>query len=214
MAPIRIGLIGLNANIKPGSFGGQWGIIHLAALKASPHYQLVAICNSSVESAKRAIATHELGEHIRAYGSPEDIAADPEVDMIAVSVHVDRHYELAKPAILAGKNVFIEYPLASNMEQMEELQRLAHEKGVKVVVGAQAVADPVHQKIKQILRDGTIGDVVSSNFDTVLPIVTADGWSDALAVWLKMDFCGNRFTIGMGHSKHSLSRSLFNALPL
>lgn len=204
MAPIRIGVIGLNADINPGVIGGQWGIVHINALKASPLYHIVAVCNSTVQSATRAIAAHELGEHVRAYGSPEDIAADPEVDMVSVIVHVDKHYGLAKPAILAGKNLLIEYPLASNMEQMEELQRLAREKGINVAVGAQAVADPVQQKIKKILRDGTIGDVVTSHFDTALPIVTADGWYDSLAYWLRMENAGTRFTIGLGHSEYSL----------
>ncbi|CAG9998787.1 unnamed protein product [Clonostachys byssicola] len=200
MVPIRIGLIGLNADFKPDALAGQWGIIHIAALKASPLYQVVAVCNSTAQSAARAIAAHGLGEHVRAYGSAEDIAADPEVDMISVIVNVDKHYDLAKPAILAGKNILVEFPLASNMEQMEELQKLAHEKGVKVVIGAQAIADPVHHKIKKMLRDGTIGDVVSSYFDTAMLLTTADGWSDAVAFWLNMEHGGSRFTIGLGHS--------------
>ncbi|CAH0053762.1 unnamed protein product [Clonostachys solani] len=200
MAPIRIGVIGLTADFKPGALAGQWGIIHIAALKASPLYQVVAVCNSTAQSAARAIAAHGLGEHVRAYGSAEDIAADPEVDMISVVVNVDKHYDLAKAAILGGKNLLIEFPLASNMEQMEELQKLAREKGVEVVVGAQAIADPVQHKIKKVLRDGTIGDVVSSYFDTALLVTTADGWSDALAFWLNIESGGSRFTIGLGHS--------------
>ncbi|KAK7219807.1 hypothetical protein V2G26_007810 [Clonostachys chloroleuca] len=200
MAPIRIGVIGLNADFKPGAIAGQWGVIHIAALKASPLYQVVAVCNSTAQSAARAIAAHGLGEHVRAYGSTEAIAADPEVDMISVVVNVDKHYDLAKPAILAGKNLLVEFPLASNLEQMEELQKLAREKGVKVLVDAQAMADPVQHKIKKVLREGNIGDVVSSYFDTAFPVTTADGWSDALASWLNMEHGGSRFTIGLGHS--------------
>jgi predicted dehydrogenase len=164
-------------------------------------YQVVAVCNSTAQSAARAIAAHGLGEHVRAYGSAKDIAADPEVDMVSVIVHVDKHYDLAKAAILAGKDPLVEFPLASNVEQMEDLQKLAREKGVKAVVGAQAIADPVQHKIKKVIRDGTIGDVVSSYFDTALLLTTADGWSDALAFWLNMEHGGSRFTIGLGHSQ-------------
>lgn len=47
------------------------------------------------------------------------------------------HYDLAKPALLAGKDVFLEWPLASNLLQAEELIAIAKSKGSRVIVGLQ-----------------------------------------------------------------------------
>ena len=73
MAPIRIGFIGLSSN-------QSWAVwAHLPYLKDTSKYSIVALCNSSVESAKAAIQAHGLPSGTKAYGSPEDLAADPDV---------------------------------------------------------------------------------------------------------------------------------------
>ncbi len=77
---------------------------HLPSLLASPHYEIVALCNSTVKSAEESIEYHKLGSNVKAYGSPEDIAKDPKVELVVVSVNITKHYEIAKPALLAGKN--------------------------------------------------------------------------------------------------------------
>lgn len=199
MAPIRIALIGLAKTVKTGVIGGQWGVQHVAALKALPQYQIVAVCNTSVESATKAIKTHDLGPDVRAYGSGVELAADKDVDMVSIVVHVDFHYELALPAIAAGKDLYIEYPTAGNTKEVEELARLAKERGVRVAVGAQAVADPVQRQLKKFLSEGAIGDVVFSSFHGQIPFVTADGWSADLKWWLEKGGTCNRLIVFLGH---------------
>lgn len=199
MAPIRIALIGLTGKVNPNVIGGQWGVQHITALKALPQYRVVAVCNTSVESAARAIKTHDLGPEVRAYGSGADLAADPDVDLVSIVVHVDHHYELALPAIAAGKDLYIEYPVTGRASEVEELARLAREKGVRVAIGAQAVADPVQRQLKKLLREGAVGDVVFTSFQGQIPIVTADGWSHDLKWWLDKDATCNRLTVFLGH---------------
>ncbi len=66
MAPIRVGFLGLS---KSG-----WAVkAHLPYIKATDKYEIVAVCNSSVESAKEAIKTHSLPESTKAYGDPNGI---------------------------------------------------------------------------------------------------------------------------------------------
>jgi predicted dehydrogenase len=64
MAPIRVGFIGLSSS------GWAKGA-HFPFLKESDKYEIVAICNSSVESAKEAIKSYELPSTTKAYGNPE-----------------------------------------------------------------------------------------------------------------------------------------------
>ncbi|KAL1595070.1 hypothetical protein SLS60_009757 [Paraconiothyrium brasiliense] len=158
MAPVKIGFIGLSST-------QSWAVwAHLPYLKASSKYQIVALCNSSVDSAKKAIETHGLPSSTKAYGSPSDLAADPDVELVVCSTRVDKHYDCLLPALEAGKDVFCEWPLASNAKQAEAMLALAREKGVKTLVGLQAGVSPVLLKIKSVIEEGRIGRVVSSMF--------------------------------------------------
>jgi len=158
MAPIRIGLIGLSAT---GSWASQ---AHLPYLKESSKYTIVALCNTSVQSAQAAIAKHDLPASTKAYGSYKDLANDPDVDLIVCSVRVDRHYDAVKPALEAGKDVYCEWPLGKNLEEGLELAELAKKKGVRTMVGLQARQAALVKKIKEVVDSGRIGKILSVTF--------------------------------------------------
>ena len=135
MAPIRVGLIGLSTISSP-HVPGAWAVLaHLPALQENPSYAITALCNSSIASAEASIAHHKLGSHVRAYGDPEDLAQDPDVDLIVISVQVTKHLKLAKPALLAKKDVFVEWPLGASTSEAEELNNLAKMANLKTKEG-------------------------------------------------------------------------------
>jgi predicted dehydrogenase len=151
MAPIKIGFIGLSSS-------QSWAVwAHLHYLKNNTKYEVVALCNSSLRSAKAAITTHGLPPSTKAYGSPDELAADADVELVVCSVRVDKHYDALMPALKAGKDVFCEWPLAKDAAQAEELVKVAREKGVKTLVGLQAGVSPTLLKLKQIINEGKIG---------------------------------------------------------
>lgn len=201
MSPTRIGLIGLSALsdvITPGVWAG---LVHLPYLQSSPEYEVVALCNTSVDSARRAIALHKLSDTTKAYGSPEDLANDPDVDMVVCSVRVMRHFELTKPSILMKKDVFIEWPLGANVAEAEELTRLAKASGVRTIVGLQARAEPLLSELKKIINDGKIGKVISTCvLGTLLPPV----WLEGADYYLDMKNGGGDFYISFGHCQITL----------
>jgi predicted dehydrogenase len=136
---------------------------HLPYLLKSPHYEITALCNSSVESAETAIKRHSLPSSTKAYGNPEDLAKDANVDLVVCCVRVDRHHRLTMPPLKAGKAVFVEWPLAANLAQAEEMLAAAKESGSKTMVGLQARAGPVVLKVKELVEAKAIGDLISSN---------------------------------------------------
>ena len=72
MAPTRVGLIGLSGAPPDKYEGVSWTPrAHLPYLQASPHYEIVALLNSSVESAKAAIQRYDLPAWTKAYSNPE-----------------------------------------------------------------------------------------------------------------------------------------------
>lgn len=173
MAPIRVGFLGL-------SKAGWARNAHLPFLKSSEKYQIVAICNSSVESSEAAIKLYDLPAETKAYGDPEgqspsaqhcgqaanakkDLAKDSNIDLVVCSVRVDRHLLTISPSLKAGKDVYVEWPLGKNLAEAQELLRLKNEGKVKhATVGLQARQAPIIKAIKKLIADGKIGRVLSS----------------------------------------------------
>ncbi|CAI6336468.1 unnamed protein product [Periconia digitata] len=156
MAPQkRIGLIGLSA-------GGSWASrSHLSYLNSSPYYTITALQNSSKESAEASAKAYNLS-NVSTHGSPDDLAKDPNVDIVAVSVNVPQHYKLTKPAIEAGKDVFVEWPLGKTLAEAEELTKLAQDKGIKTMVGLQARYNPSFIRAREIVKSGKLGKIMQS----------------------------------------------------
>ncbi|CZT45595.1 related to dehydrogenases and related proteins [Rhynchosporium secalis] len=193
MSPIRVGFIGLSTS-------GWAPAAHLPFMKHSDKYQIVAICNSSVESAKAAIEKYALGEETRAYGDPEELAKDKDIDLVVCSVRVDRHISTITPSLKAGKDVYVEWPLGKNLAEAKELLRLKNEGGVKsAVVGLQGRQSLVVRKIKQLLDEWRIGKVLSSSWigqgGNMGPTV-----QESHEYISQRDVGGNLMTIHFGHS--------------
>jgi len=197
--PIRVGIIGLG--IGDGDFAaGLWAAkAHLPYLVASPHYTITAISNSSVASSQASIDHYKLGPNVKAYGSPEDIAADPNVDMVIVSVRVQKHYDLTKPALEAGKMVYVEWPLAATVSEAEELTALAKAKNLKTIVGVQARASPLEAKLRSILASGSLGTILSSTVNATFSGLPHDMFPVGAEYYLDINSGGNPFTIFIGH---------------
>lgn len=105
-SPICVGIIGLGRGSGTIKGPGLWAAsAHIPYLTASTHYKITAVSNSTVSSAQKSIDHYHLGPDVKAYGSPEDLANDPDIDLIVVTVRVAKHYALTKPALLAGKDL-------------------------------------------------------------------------------------------------------------
>ncbi|KAI0905368.1 oxidoreductase [Ustulina deusta] len=213
MAPIRVGIIGLrpapeysSSRVQPG----YWAVIaHLPALRAMPEdYEVIAVCNSSVQSAAAAIKQYGLPESTKAYGSPEDLANDPLVELVVVSVNVGKHLLLAKPALEKKKDVFVEWPLGAGLAESEELSRLASAAGVRTSVGVQARADPIIAKVKDIVESGQIGKVASSSAWVSSGVLPYDFWVEGAEYYLDYKSGGNNFFIYFGHFLDSFTHVL------
>ena len=71
------------------------------------------------------------------------------------------HYPFTKEALLAGKHVFVEKPLASTTEEADELIALARERNLKLTVGYSQRFSPRMAYIRKTIQSGAIGDVVT-----------------------------------------------------
>ncbi|KAF2469896.1 NAD-binding Rossmann fold oxidoreductase family protein [Lindgomyces ingoldianus] len=154
--PKSIGLIGLSAK-------GSWASrSHLSYLQSTPFYKITALQNSSKSAAEAAASTYSL-THVHTYDNPAALATDPSVSIVAVSVNVPGHYESIRPALFAGKDLFVEWPLARNLADAEELTAIAKEKGVRTLVGLQARNNPTIIAAKKIVESGKLGRILGTS---------------------------------------------------
>jgi predicted dehydrogenase len=155
MAPIRVGFIGLSAK-------GSWAAgAHLPYLASTPRYTITALCTSSPDAAHASIAAHSLPSTTKVYASPAELAADKDIDLVVISIRVDKHYDAMLPVLKAGKDCYVEWPLASTHAQAKELVELARQSRSRVMVGLQNQQVPTMQKLKQLVASGRLGRLLA-----------------------------------------------------
>lgn len=199
MAPIRLAIIGLSSSAVT-SWASSAHLPYLLSSRGRTKYNIVALCNSSVESAKKAISTYGLDiERTRAYGDPKVLAADPDVDLVLCCTRVDTHYDLIKPSVEAGKAVFVEWPLTHDAARSRDLAELAAEKGGLTMVGLQGRLAPVIPKVREILHGGSLGKMLSSEVRAHGGTIDRETIAEGLGYFAEKNIGGNIFMIGFAH---------------
>ncbi len=93
------------------------------------------------------------------YTASRDLLQDPEIKAVAIATPAATHYEEARLALLAEKDVFVEKPLALKVEEAEELVALAKEKNKILMVGHLLHYHPAVEKLKKMIENKEIGEV-------------------------------------------------------
>src|SRR5438034_6062674 len=192
---IRVGIIGANPD------RGWAAQAHIPALKSlSDDFEITALSTSRRESADAAGKL--FGVHL-AFDNHQDLVNRGEVDVVAVTVKVPHHFELATAALEAGKAVYCEWPLGNGLKEAERLAALAKEKGVLAVAGMQARAAPSVAYVRDQIRQGYIGEVLSTTL-----IGSGMGWGPTVEpynVYLNDRKNGaTMLSIAVGHAADAL----------
>lgn len=161
-------------------------------------------------------------QDVATYADPSAIASDSNVDIVAVSVNVPEHLHLTKPALEAGKDVFVEWPLARNLSEAEELTQLARKKGVKTMIGLQARQNPSVIKAKEIVESGKLGKILTTTMFGH-GMIFGPSIHEGFLYGLPVEAGANLLTIPFGHAVDALcyvlgeikdvSATLANLLP-
>ncbi len=193
---IRVGIVG--ATVTKG--GSGWGAnAHVPALHALPEYELKAVCTAHADTAKASAA--EFGAEL-AFDNFEAMLANPDIDLVVVCVRVPGHHALVMQALEAGKNVFSEWPLGANLAEAQQMAALAKASSLRTAVGLQAQSDPSLLYIRELIRDGFVGEVQGVNFSSISQAITERG---AGRIWQGDRRNGaNTLTIAGGHAIDAL----------
>jgi predicted dehydrogenase len=151
---IRVGIIGANPD------RGWAAQAHIPALKSlSDDFEITALSTSRRESAD---AAGRLFGVPLAFDNHQDLVNSAAVDVVAVTVKVPHHLELATAALEAGKAVYCEWPLGNGLKEAETLAALARKQGVLAVVGLQARSAPSVVYVRDLIEQGYVGEVLST----------------------------------------------------
>jgi len=151
---IGVGIIGANPD-------RSWALrAHIPALAALPQYKIQAVSTSRRESARAAATQFNIP---LAFDNHAELVAHPAVELVVVTVKVPYHHELVCAALAAGKAVFCEWPLGNGLHEAEEMATLARSKKVPTVVGLQARAAPVINRVRDLVAQGYVGKVLSTS---------------------------------------------------
>src|SRR5437016_3652997 len=151
---IRVGIIGANPD------RGWAAQAHIPALRSlSDDFEITALSTSRRESAD---AAGKLFGVPAAFDNHQDLVNSPAVDVVAVTVKVPYHLELATAALEAGKAVYCEWPLGNGLNEAETLAALAKKQGVLAVAGLQARSAPAVAYVRDLVEHGYVGEVLST----------------------------------------------------
>ena len=143
---LGIGVVGL----------GYWGPNLVRNLAEAPAFDLAFLCD---------VRPKPLDALSRRYpGVPcttdfEEMLADESLDAVAIATPVSTHFSLAMAALNAGKNVFVEKPLAASSEEVEQLTAVAKENGLVLMPGHTFLYSPAVTTIKALIDSGELGEI-------------------------------------------------------
>lgn len=143
----------------------RWGIISTAnigmkqvtpGIMKSPHSEVVALASREIGMAEAALVQLGLPQG-RAYGTYEELLADPDVDAVYNPLPNHLHVPVTLAAARAGKHVLCEKPISITSKEAEELRSAP--KDILITEAFMVRYHPQWHRAREIVRSGELGDV-------------------------------------------------------
>lgn len=146
-----------SSNLVVAQFGcGYWGPNLLRNFSALPNCLVKYVVDSSPE--RRAFVEANFAR-TRAVESADSVLDDPEVNAVIIATPAETHFMLAKNALIAGKHVFVEKPLATRASEVDELGKCAAKKALVVMAGHTFIYNAAVRYVKQLIDNGELGEI-------------------------------------------------------
>ncbi|XP_074550930.1 trans-1,2-dihydrobenzene-1,2-diol dehydrogenase-like [Halichoeres trimaculatus] len=155
----------------------RWGIcsagkishdfcVALRTLSPNDH-EIVAVAARNLQRAEEFAKKHNIS---RAYGSYDELAKDPNIDVVYIGTIHPHHLTASKLYMKAKKNVLIEKPLAMNLREVKELISDAQDNSVFLMEAVWTRFFPVIIEVRRLLGQGEVGDVQLVRADLGAPL--------------------------------------------
>ncbi len=199
MQKLRIGMVGMG-------FIADW---HYQGFEANPDADITGMCHIFYgDEAQQAAEKQQLAEkcrkwNIKAYESFEQMVQAPEIDALIIGSINPYHFEQIKTAFDNQKHIMVEKPVVTEFAQLDEVEKLSKEKGLKIFPAHNFVYRGAVQKAKEIIDAGKLGQIIHSSF-----IITHTIGEDHATGWRAKKALGKGGTlIDSGH--HLVYQTLY-----
>src|SRR5215204_2125773 len=147
---LKVGVIGC------GSVSGQY----LPHLSKSPYVELVSTCDIIPERAKQQAAKYGVPNH---YPHIDQMLKGPRFDLMITLTDMQEHGRLNKQALMAGRHVWSEKPMANTYKEGKALIELAKEKKLRIWGAPAVVNSPQFEFMSKTIQEGKLGRVSSAH---------------------------------------------------
>ncbi len=147
----------MNTPVSVGIAGyGYWGPNLARNFSAMSDARLGAVCDPD---SKRLDHLKKCHPGAGAYSDFAEMLRDARIDAVVVATPVSTHHSLTKAALLAGKHVLVEKPMATSADECRELMEIARSGNLTLMVGHTYLYSEAVRKIIEIIESGDIGEV-------------------------------------------------------
>jgi len=143
--PVNVAMVGLG-------FGAEF----LPIYQAHPNATVAAICR------RNEVELNKVGDALgidKRYTKFEDVLADPSVDFVHINSPIDDHAWMSIEALKAGKHVMCTVPMATTIEECDQICNLVAETGLKYMMAETVVYSREYLYIKDLYNRGELGKI-------------------------------------------------------
>jgi len=163
---IEVGLIG---------FGLAGRAFHAPVIRAVPGMRLAAILQRSGNEAA------EKYPDLRLVRTMEELLAIREIRLVVIATPNDTHFALARQCLAAGRDVVVDKPFTTTLEEAHSLVQFARQAGRLITVYQNRRYDGDFQAIRKLAEEGTLGRIVrfETNYDRYRPQRKPGAWRES-----------------------------------
>ena len=197
----------------------SWGFIgcgEVTEKKSGPAFAEVegshveAVMSRSEKKARNYAERHNIRKW---YTDAQELIDDPDINAIYIATPPSSHATFAIMAMKAGKPVYVEKPLAANYEDCSRINRVSEETRVPCFVAYYRRYLPYFQKVKQIITDGTIGNVMNVQIRFAVPPRDLDYSHPENLPWrLQPDIAGGGYFYDLAPHQLDLLQDMFGVI--
>lgn len=136
---------------------GHWGPNLVRGVTRNPLARVGTVCD--LDDARLKLVRKNIASIEAVSADPAATIEDPAADAVIIATPSRSHYRLVRHALLAGKHVLVEKPLALDVREADELADLAERAGLILAVGHVFLFNKGVLAIRDLIRSGELGDI-------------------------------------------------------
>jgi len=200
---VKLGIIGL----------GYIGKIHLRHCFKIPNVKVLAVADVST----KALNSAKKDGVKKLFNNYSDLLKDSEVEAVIIGLPTHLHLKCAEEAAEAGKTIFLEKPMARNVDEAKEIISVAQRNSVKLMMGYPMRFNEQFGSIKEQMEKGLLGDVENAHatFISSGPFFhRAEGYTPVPVPdwWFNKELTGGGVLVDMGSHIINLMRWYFGEI--